>query len=63
MAQGLRLTGDNMLTTSNHGIVTLTGTTFEKNIDGTASVKNNKVYSTGTVSIPTVITAIKQTGM
>ena len=45
-----------------NGIVTLTGATLQKNLDGTASLMSNKVYNTGTISTHTVITAITQTG-
>ncbi|MPQ33299.1 hypothetical protein E4V42_17905 [Clostridium estertheticum] len=45
-----------------NGMVTLTGATLEENLDGTASVKNNKIYSNGTDSIHIDITAITQTG-
>ncbi|MBU3190325.1 cell wall-binding repeat-containing protein [Clostridium bowmanii] len=42
--------------------VTLSGAKFVKNLDGSASVKNDIVYNTGTVSVPAVISASTKTG-
>ncbi|MBX4264106.1 hypothetical protein [Clostridium estertheticum] len=44
------------------GLITLTGATLKKNLDGTASLMSNKVYNTGTISTYTVITAVTRTG-